>query len=203
MCALHQVHGDHVVVAQKQKKASNQRIDWQGQADAILTRQKGQTVGVASADCVPVLLWLENEFAGALHVGWRSAARDIVGKTIAFIREHWAIPEKAISALIGPALCQACFEVGEEVLDAFSKFKELKDHPSLVLRHSSPARQENDKARKAHFDLRGFVHLRLRQLGLLKRNIDSMGYCTRCEPELLHSYRRDKTEKRQWALIKF
>ena len=197
--APRQVHGDQVLVvggdALVPQSLPEGRIHWQGQGDAILTRQAGQALGVRCADCVPVLIWLRHALAGALHLGWRSAAQDLAAKTLSFVKRKWKIAPAKLCAAVGPAICQNCFQVGEEVIAAFSGFKELRENPALVLRPRSTRS-------KLHFDLRRFVYLRLRNLGLKKSNIDFVDYCTCCQTGMLHSHRRDGTPHRQWALIR-
>jgi len=92
-------------------------------------------------------------------------------------------------AAVGPCLCAACFEVGEEVVDALVPVS----GPGVVDRARGP---------KPHVDLRLAVRLQLRALGLADANVEDVAGCTRCEPERFFSYRRDGANAgRQMAVI--
>jgi YfiH family protein len=63
------------------------------------------------ADCVPVLLAARrSDVVAVAHAGRRGVAAGVVGATIAAMRDLGARPDRVV-AVIGPAVCGACYEV--------------------------------------------------------------------------------------------
>jgi len=85
--------------------------DSPAEADGHLTRTPGLPLLVLVADCLPVAMKGPGGLA-MLHCGWRGLAAGIVGAAAERIG--------ATDAAIGPGIGPCCFEVGDEVFDAFS-----------------------------------------------------------------------------------
>src|SRR6185503_5332215 len=86
-------------------------------ADAAVTRAPGRVAVVLTADCMPVFLSdVEGTRVGIAHAGWRGMAGGVIENTV---RAMDVDPAKVI-AWMGPAIGPAAFEVGEEVLAAFT-----------------------------------------------------------------------------------
>lgn len=150
------------------------------EADGIVTGERGLALICFTADCVPVLLWDEEEHAiGAVHCGWRSTVADILGCAAEKLRSLGAKPEK-LHAAIGPAIGKCCFETGPEV--AASAVSLLGGGEELC-----PG--EEGVPGKFMVDLRGVCRRRLIQLGLDERNIDVSDECTACLPDKYWSHR--------------
>ena len=105
---LHQTHTNQCVVVED----SPNRI-----ADAATTRRKDMPLAIMTADCLPILLCDKagTEIA-AIHAGWRGLANGIIENTL--IKMH-SQPE-ALMAWIGPAICKTCYEVGNDMYEAFT-----------------------------------------------------------------------------------
>lgn len=86
-------------------------------ADAAITRQPNTVLAIMTADCLPIVISNTNgtEIA-AIHAGWRGLANGIIEETL--IKMH--SPSHDLMAWIGPAVCQQCYETGEEVHKAFT-----------------------------------------------------------------------------------
>lgn len=81
----------------------------------MVTGDPGIVLMIGSSDCVPVLLAdPESQCAGALHVGWRELAGGVVEKGVVALEALGARPERT-TALLGPAICAACYRVGPDV----------------------------------------------------------------------------------------
>lgn len=144
---------------------------WVGAADALLTRQLDLAVSVASADCVPILL-LTPEAVVAVHAGWRGLVQEIIAAAVARIS-----PEPAsVTALIGPAIGPCCYEVGPDV-----GFQLVAAADATVL---GPGAGE-----RPHANLQRLAALQLAACGVSA--IHRVELCTRCNPAVLWSYRRD------------
>jgi YfiH family protein len=131
------------------------------QADGHIVTDSGVAPMVLAADCLPVALFGPGGLA-MVHAGWRGLAGGIVGTAAAAV--------EARSAAIGPGIGPCCYEVGEEVLDAFAGLGDgfasgrMLDLPEVARRELARAGVER---------------------------IESAGLCTSCEPELFFSHRRD------------
>lgn len=151
------------------------------EADAVLTTRAGSSVGIVTADCVPVLAAAADGSAVvAIHAGWRGLASGVIeaGMEALAVRA----PGRSLVAAIGPAARGCCYEVDAPVADALSE--RYRPHLEGVL---SPGR-------KNHFQLdlpllaariladRG---LEATQIGVEQR------VCTICDPDRFESFRRD------------
>jgi hypothetical protein len=162
--------------------------DWGAEADAIVLgpAEAAATPVIRTADCVPIVLAdPRSGRVGAVHAGWRGVEKRILAEAVAAIDA----PAERLLAAVGPCLCAACFEVGEEVVEALVPVSGA----GIVDRGRGP---------KPHVDLRLAVRLQLRALGLDDAHVEDVTGCTRCEPERFFSYRRDGANAgRQMAVI--
>ncbi len=102
-----QVHGSGVLVVTAPGR--------HGEADALVTTTPGVGVGVATADCVPVVIEGAG-FAAVVHAGWRGVVAGVVEATLDRIASLGLTAEHAA---IGPAIGPCCYEVGPEVAERF------------------------------------------------------------------------------------
>ena len=148
--------------------------------DALVTSLKGVVIGVNTADCVPIAL--TDSQAGIIavaHAGWRGTVGRIAQITVDEMVRNGANTHR-IQATMGPSICQDCFEVGDEVVDAFSKAN--FDLDTIVKRHTVTG--------KAHIDLRVANQAVLMAAGVPAGNIILSQHCSRCEPDCFFSARR-------------
>ena len=84
-------------------------------ADALVTGTTNHAISILTADCVPVLLAAPSAgLVGAAHAGWRGAVSGIVASTVAMMIDKGAT-DRDIEAVIGPAIQQKNYEVGEDL----------------------------------------------------------------------------------------
>ena len=159
-------------------------IDRQEQAlegvDALVTTLPGVVIGVNTADCVPIVL--ADEAAGVIavaHAGWRGTVGRIARAVVEEMCRQGARADR-IQASMGPSICQDCFEVGDEVVEAFKKA--LFDLDAIVTRNASTG--------KAHIDLRAANREVLVAAGVPAGNIVLSQHCSRCEHGRFFSARR-------------
>ncbi len=113
---LRQVHGIKLVLAEPTTTGpgATRRVE----ADAIYTRTPGTTIGVKTADCLPVILVDDARRAAlAVHAGWRGLTSGILGHAVALLSEQGIKPADW-TAVIGPAIARESYEVGSEVIEA-------------------------------------------------------------------------------------
>lgn len=105
---LEQTHTNHCVVAEKEIERH---------ADASITREKHLPLVVLTADCLPIVLCNQqgSEIA-AIHAGWRGLFNGIIENTLAKMNSQVS----TLMAWVGPAICQNCYEVGDEIYHAFT-----------------------------------------------------------------------------------
>ncbi len=146
------------------------------EADGHVVTAPGLTALVFAADCLPVALRGPGGVA-MLHCGWRGLAAGIVAKGAEAVG--------ATAAAIGPGIGPCCYEVGPDVLDAFSHLGEgiaqPADGPISGARVNLSAHRQ--------LDLAEIAWRLLREAGV--ERVESAALCTSCHPELFFSHRRD------------
>ncbi|HJK86206.1 MAG TPA: peptidoglycan editing factor PgeF [Candidatus Megaira endosymbiont of Nemacystus decipiens] len=109
---MKQVHGNNIVLVDH---TTNLQSVYE--ADASVTLEKNITLGITSADCVPVLLSsLDGKVIGAIHCGWKSARLNIVDKVVELI---YKLGGSSVKAFIGPAIKQKSYEVDKNFYQDF------------------------------------------------------------------------------------
>jgi YfiH family protein len=132
------------------------------EADGHLVTAPGFAPMVLAADCLPVALHGSGGLA-LVHAGWRGLAGGIIADAASAVA--------ASSAAIGPGIGPCCYEVGDQVLEAF-------------------ADRGDGIARGRMLDLPEVARRQLALAGV--ENVQSAGLCTSCNPELFFSHRRDR-----------
>lgn len=97
---MDQVHGADVATVDATTPPGTELRD----VDGLVTRLADRVLGVATADCVPVLL-ATDEAVGAVHAGRRGVQAGIVAAAVA------ALPGSGLRAAVGPAIGGCCYEV--------------------------------------------------------------------------------------------
>lgn len=147
------------------------------EADALVTDRPGVLLAVLTADCQPVLFADPvARVVGSAHAGWRGAADGILEATIDAM-EALGARRSNISAVIGPTISQAAYEVGPEFFDRFRA--EDEDSTRFFT---------NGTGDRLHFDLPGYGLYRLRNAGV--KSAEWTGHCTYRDPARFYSFRR-------------
>ncbi len=90
--------------------------------DSIISNVKDVTMGISTADCIPVIVYdPKHHAAAAIHAGWKGTLLRIVSKTMQEMHRVYDTNPSDCSAVIGPGISQESFEVGQEVVEAFSE----------------------------------------------------------------------------------
>lgn len=167
-----QVHSDRIVIIDRTDTAPEDVKPFE--ADAIITDIKGISVGILTADCVPLLfLDSRNKVMAAVHAGWKGTASKIASKTVKMMIERFESRPQEIRAAIGPAIGACCYEVGQEVVDA------------VGYRGNASVQREG----KWYLDLPRANLLQLQEMGIT--DIDVSGICTSCRTDLFFSHRKE------------
>ncbi|MCJ2106639.1 peptidoglycan editing factor PgeF [Methylobacterium sp. E-041] len=173
LVSLYQVHSAQAVVVEAPFVPSERP-----KADAMVTRVPGLALGIATADCGPILFAdPENGVVGAAHAGWKGALTGVVEATVAAM-EGLGARRSAIVAVLGPTIAQGAYEVGT---DFMTRFRD--EAPGSDRFFAAGTRPDH-----AQFDLPGFVLSRLEQAEIGEAAI--LGLCTYSDPDRFYSYRR-------------
>lgn len=147
-------------------------------ADAMVTRTRGVALGVLTADCGPVLFAdAEAGVIGAAHAGWKGALTGITTRTLDLMEAQGA-DRRRITAVIGPMISRAAYEVGPEFPSRFT------EQDPANIRYFTPS------ARPGHamFDLPAYLAGRLRAEGA--GQVIDLSLCTFSDERRFFSYRR-------------
>jgi YfiH family protein len=178
LATAYQVHSAKVAVVDA-AWAETQRP----QVDGLVTKTRGKSLGILTADCVPVLFAdPEAGVIGACHAGWKGAIGGVMQETVAAM-EKLGADRARIQAGIGPAIAQKSYEVGPEFPQPF------------IDRDRANARFFTASTRCRHFmfDLVGFVARELNALGLAEVSVAGNDTCA--EADDFFSYRRTTLAK--------
>ena len=173
LASLYQVHSAEVVTVEAPfAEAERPR------ADAMVTRVPGLALGIATADCGPILFAdPETGVVGAAHAGWKGALTGVIGATVAAM-EALGARRNRIVAVLGPTIGQASYEVGPDFITRFRA-----EAPGME-RFLGPGTRPDH----AQFDLPSFILARLAEAEVGEAT--SLNLCTYADPERFYSYRR-------------
>lgn len=170
LTGVHQIHSADVVTV-------DGPLTEAVKADALVTATPGRVLSVLTADCQPVLFAdMEAGVIGAAHAGWKGALAGVLEATVAQM-EALGAKRANISAVIGPTISQANYEVGPEFRDNFVSRDPRFERFFL-----------SGKGDRFHFDLPAFGLDRLKQIGVGQAAWTR--HCTYSDAERFFSYRR-------------
>ena len=179
-----QVHGADVRVVNSvaEAKPAEDKLGETIYCDAIVSNADHVLASVKTADCVPVLIGdpRTRSFA-AVHAGWRGtlATAAIVG--IKRLSEAYGSRPEDLRVAIGASAGPCCYEVGSDVIDAFTS--RFPDAAKLF----TPTRPGH-----AFVDLITANREQLESVGVRPERIHLLPLCTMCRTDLFFSYRNEK-----------
>ncbi|MCL4417635.1 MAG: peptidoglycan editing factor PgeF [Actinobacteria bacterium] len=171
-----QVHGKKI------KYVSSQGIELIRGADGIVTKKKNLSLGVFTADCIPLVFFDDkNEIIGIAHAGYKGVLAGILKNFIDSFLNLNSDP-KNIKVLIGPSICGKCYEVKKDTINRFVD--------------SFPKSRINFKKSdlKYRLDLQNIVKELLLEYGIKSENIKVSSFCTKENSRFLYSARRSKNK---------
>jgi len=183
--------------------------------DGLISNTAGVLLGVKIADCFPVILAdRKRKAVGIFHAGWRGTVQRIVEKGVGEMRRQLGCNPEDLLAVIGPGIGGCCYEISEEVENAFDSqfayskelFEDVFDswslktkYPMLFLNQRAPGHGEPALSR--HLDLVKANWCQLLDAGVPTENIQSMNQCTACHTDLFFSYRKEQVTGRMLAVV--
>lgn len=149
--------------------------------DGLITNVPGIILATFYADCVPLyFVDVKNKAIGLSHSGWRGTVNRMGQATLQAMKRAYGTEPSDVMAAIGPSICQDCYEVGEEVADAFRK--SFPNEWEYLIR-------KGKEEGKYQLDLQETNRRILLAAGVLPENIAVTDICTCCNSELLFSHR--------------
>lgn len=170
-CSVRQVHGARTWLVEGPVPGGTE-------ADALVTRRRGELLVIRVADCVPILVASRSESGtavavAAIHAGWRGLVAGVVAAALAELDR--AAPGAPRVAALGPSIGPCCFEVGPEV--------------AAELAHAcGPDSVRPGRGDRSFGDLALGVRRQLLAAGVEVPTVERPP-CTRCHADSLHSHR--------------
>lgn len=178
ICRSYQTHTDVVEIASSADRGRGLIIpQYDHGVDGMVTEERNLLLSVRSADCVPILLCdIEKNVCGAVHAGWRGTVAGIAKNAVEKMVSLGAKRDNIVAA-IGPCIGSCCYEVGNELFDAFCD------------KNQEYSRFFTEKGDKFMLDLNMANCEILKEAGLLDENISVSGICTKCNCDQFFSHR--------------
>lgn len=155
--------------------------------DGMITNVPGIVLVTSYADCVP-LYFVDpvRKAIGLSHSGWKGTVGHIGQKTVWKMHEVYGSEAKDIVAAIGPSICQSCYEVSDDVAEAFRANFTADEAADILL----------DKGNgKYQLDLWKANWYVLTDAGILPEHLSVTDLCTACHPDLLWSHRKTNGQR--------
>lgn len=155
--------------------------------DGMITNVPGIVLVTSYADCVP-LYFVDpvRKAIGLSHSGWKGTVGHIGQKTVWKMHEVYGSEPKDIVAAIGPSICQSCYEVSDDVAEAFRANFTADEAADILL----------DKGNgKYQLDLWKANWYVLTDAGILPEHLSVTDLCTACHPDFLWSHRKTNGQR--------
>ncbi|MDO4615980.1 MAG: peptidoglycan editing factor PgeF [Lachnospiraceae bacterium] len=196
VAASDQIHAVNLrVVGEKDRgKGVTGERDYSG-IDGLLTNVPGVVLATFFADCVPLYFVDPVHKAIALsHSGWRGTVQRMGRETIRRMQKEYGTDPEDLFTAIGPSICQDCYEVSEDVIEAFrqefpDELHERLFYPTIPGKYQLNLWEANRQI--------------LLDAGVREERIHLPGLCTCCNPELLFSHRASKGKRGNLAAFLF
>jgi hypothetical protein len=130
----------------------------------------------------------------------------LVEKAVGEMRRAYGSEPQSLLAVLGPSIRECCYEVGEEVREAFQRgfqyadkfFRRVSEPPAahpkrhpLSFLSVQPAGYDSTCAPPVHLDLVAVAQGQLLAAGLAPHHVAAVDFCTACRTDLFYSYRQE------------
>jgi YfiH family protein len=157
-----------------------------GACDGMITNTPGLLLSTSHADCTP-LFFVDpvKKVVAMTHSGWRGTATRIGKNTIEQMEQAFSCRPSDIHVAIGPCICADCYEIGEDVAEAFAST--FQGDVEGILRERGKGKYDLDLT-KANQRI-------LLEAGVKKEHMLCGNLCTCCNKDLLFSHRGAKGQR--------
>ena len=171
--------------------------------DGVVTDMPGVVLTVFGGDCPPVyIVDPVRKAIGLVHAGWRGTLGRIPEVAIANMVVRFGSDPADMYAAIGPGICRDCYEMGDEVYDAFAEQWSKAEADRTLSRYPAfNADGSEIPEGKYHLDLREANKMTLLRAGIPEDHITISNICTKCNADIFYSYRSHRMENEQAAML--
>lgn len=160
--------------------------------DGMVTNDPEVTLVTFYADCVPLyFVDTVHRAIGLSHSGWRGTVGRMGRVTLEKMRKEFGTNPEDVLCAVGPSICRNCYEVSEDVAEAFAK--EFAGHESELLISKGNG--------KYLLNLWKANEIVLTEAGILPNHLAVTEVCTCCNPNLLFSHRASHGKRGNLAAV--
>ena len=191
----HQVHKTEIHIVTEEDKGRGIRPGKERlfEIDGLMTDNKGIPLITFFADCVPLIFYDPvKRVIATSHSGWRGTVEKIGAKTIAMMESEMGCKREDILAVVGPSICQNCYEVSEDVALAFERVFSREQYEQMII---------DKKNGKYQLDLWKANEFILLDAGVKGEHLAVTDLCTCCNPEFLFSHRASHGKRGNLSVI--
>jgi YfiH family protein len=188
---IRQVHGAEVAIATAADVARGARPESEGApwADAVVTATPGLALMTLHADCLPILLVDPvHRAVAAVHAGWRGIVAEIGRTTVERMSTAFDSRPEELVAYLGPAVTWENYEVGDEVIEAWTRVG-----PEAVACRTVAGRWR--------FDVKAAARWTLLAAGLRDDHVETSPICTVRDGDRWFSHRGQGPHTGRFAAI--
>jgi YfiH family protein len=179
-----QVHGTdaRVVASAADAKPAEDHLGETIYCDIVVSNAARVLASVKTADCVPILIGDARTRAfAAVHAGWRGTLETAVIVGVDRLAQEYGARPEDLRVAIGASAGPCCYEVGSDVIDAFTS--RFPNSAKLF----TPTRPGH-----ALVDLVTANRDQLESTGVSPERIHVAPLCTMCRTDLFFSFRKEK-----------
>lgn len=156
--------------------------------DGLITDVPGIVLATFYADCVPLFfIDTKKKAVGLSHSGWRGTVGRMGQHTIEAMKDAYGTKPEDVVAAVGPSICQDCYEVSEDVAEAFYQEFHGKGQGDEILLSKGNG--------KYQLNLWRANQIVLEEAGIRPDKIQVTDICTCCNPDYLFSHRASQGKR--------
>lgn len=216
VCVTNQKHTANIRLITEDNRNADGEIDGMGYwnsvvksepIDGLVTNVPGACLAVYGADCPSIYIVDKTKKAIALvHAGWKGTLGKIPKVAVEMMVKEFGCNPSDMYAAIGPSICVDCYEMGDEVYDAFALEWSSSDADEILHRYPLKANATEDERNrypdgKYHLDLWKANLMTLERCGIPRAQIEVTNICTCCNADDFYSYRARRMENEQVAML--
>jgi YfiH family protein len=202
-CITDQKHTNYVHVAAAGDLGLREKPLHMQYVDGVVTDIPDVLLTVFGADCPSVYIADPVRKAiGLVHAGWKGTLGRIPEVAVANMVVRFGCDPADMYAAIGPGICRDCYEMGDEVYDAFAEQWSPEEADRIFSRYPAADADGNEiPGGKYHLDLREANRMTLIRAGVPADHIEISNVCTMCNADIFYSYRARRMENEQAAMM--
>ena len=202
-CITDQKHTNYVHVASSADLGLSDKPLHMQSVDGVVTDIPDVVLTVFGADCPSVyIVDPVRKATGLVHAGWKGTLGRIPEVAIANMVVKFGCDPADMYAAIGPGICRDCYEMGDEIYDAFASYWGREEADRILSKYPAVDSEGREiPGGKYHLDLREANRMTLLRSGIPEDHIEVSNVCTKCNADTFYSYRAHRMENEQAAMI--